>query len=132
MAGPGQVRALAAGYPCMRRRAARSSSAYMAKARTRPLSLAGAAHRPHAQYPDEPTRIAADLAAVRENGYAVDNGEFLRGISCVAVPVRNSDNKVVAAVAMSAPQDRASVSQMVDCLPAMRTAAQARTATMDW
>ena len=104
---------------------------YMAKrGRDRFLSQAPLiAHTPNTLI--EPTRIAADLAAVRENGYAVDNGEFLR-VSCVAVPVRNSDNKVVAAVAMSAPQDRASVSQMVDCLPAMRTAAQALTATMDW
>ncbi len=80
----------------------------------------------------EPGRIAADLASVRENGYAIDNGEFLRGISCVAVPVRNADNKVVAAVAVSAPGARASVSQMMDCLPAMRRAAQALTATIDW
>ena len=69
---------------------------------------------------------------MRENGYAVDNGEFLHGISCLAVPVRNADDKVVAAVAMSAPDDRASVSQMMDCLPAMRSAAQALTATIDW
>ena len=80
----------------------------------------------------EPTRIAADLAAVRVNGYAIDNGEFLRGIPCVAVPVRNAENKVVAAVAMSAPDGRASVSQMMECLPAMRSAAQALTATIDW
>ena len=80
----------------------------------------------------EPTRIAADLAAVRENGYAVDNGEFLRGVSCLAVPVRNADNKVVAAVAMSVPEDRTSVSQMIDCLPAMQSAARALTATIDW
>jgi len=80
----------------------------------------------------EPARIAADLAAVRENGYALDEGEFLRGIRCVAVPVRNAENKVVAAVAMSAPDKRVSVSQMMDCLPAMRSAAQALTGTMDW
>jgi IclR family transcriptional regulator, acetate operon repressor len=80
----------------------------------------------------EPARIAADLSAVREKGYAVDDGEFLRGIRCVAVPVRNADNKVVAAVAMSAPDNRASVSQMMECLPAMRSAAQAFTATIDW
>ena len=80
----------------------------------------------------EPSRIAADLAAVRENGYALDDGEFLRDIRCVAVPVRNADNKVVAAVAMSAPDNRVSVSQMMECLPAMRSAADALTATMDW
>jgi DNA-binding IclR family transcriptional regulator len=80
----------------------------------------------------EPARIAADLAAVRQNGFAVDNGEFLRGVSCVAVPVRNGDNKVVAAVAVTAPQERASLGQMIECLPAMRSAAQALAATIDW
>jgi DNA-binding IclR family transcriptional regulator len=88
------------------------------------------AHTPNTM--TEPMRIAADLAAVRENGYAIDNGEFMRGISCVAVPVRNTENKVVAAIAMSAPEDRASVGQMMDCLPAMRSAAHALTATIDW
>jgi DNA-binding IclR family transcriptional regulator len=80
----------------------------------------------------EPARIAADLAGVREKGYALDDGEFLRGIRCVAVPVRNAENKVVAAVAMSAPEKRASVSEMMACLPAMRSAAEALTATIDW
>ena len=105
---------------------------YMAR-RGRERFLAQApliAHTPNTVI--EPVRIAADLAAVRENGYAIDNGEFLRGISCLAVPVRNADNKVVAAVAMSAPHDRTSVSQMMDCLPAIRSAAQALTATIDW
>ncbi len=80
----------------------------------------------------EAARITADLAAVRENGYAVDNGEFLSGVCCLAVPVRNADNKVVAAVAMSAPDARASMSQMMECLPAIRSAAEALTATIDW
>lgn len=80
----------------------------------------------------ESTRIVADLAAVRQNGYAVDNGEFLQGISCVAMPVRNLDEKVVAAVAISVPGDRVGVREMMDCLPAMRSAAQALTATIDW
>ena len=62
----------------------------------------------------------------------MDNGEFLRGVSCVAVPVRNGDNKVVAAVAVTAPQERASLGQMIECLPAMRSAAQALAATIDW
>ncbi|NLD53663.1 MAG: IclR family transcriptional regulator [Burkholderiaceae bacterium] len=80
----------------------------------------------------EPARIVADLAAVRENGFAVDKGEFLRGVSCVAVPVRNGGNKVVAAVAVTAPEGRASLDQMMECLPAMRSAAQALGATLDW
>jgi DNA-binding IclR family transcriptional regulator len=80
----------------------------------------------------EPTRIAADLAAVRVNGYAIDNGEFVHDVCCVAVPVCNGENKVVAAVAMSAPDGRVSVGQMMECLPAMRSAARDLAATIDW
>lgn len=80
----------------------------------------------------EPARIAAELATIKEKGYAVDNEEFLPGICCMAVPVRNGDNKVVAAVAMSAPTARLKIGDMPEYLPAMRDAAQALTATIDW
>jgi len=46
--------------------------------------------------------------------------------------VRNAENKVVAAVAMSASDKRVSFSEMIECLPAMRRAADALTATIDW
>ncbi|MGE0798166.1 MAG: IclR family transcriptional regulator [Lautropia sp.] len=80
----------------------------------------------------DPRQIADEVSAVRSNGYAVDNGEFLSGVSCIAVPVRNAGNKVVAAIAISAPGARASVSQMMDGLPAMQSAARALSATFDW
>ncbi len=80
----------------------------------------------------EPARINAELAAVKDKGYALDHEEFLPGITCMAVPVRNNDNKVVGALAMSAPVERLKGIDIPDFLPAMRDAAQALTATIDW
>jgi IclR family acetate operon transcriptional repressor len=80
----------------------------------------------------DPARIVDEVSVVRDNGYAFDYGEFLSGVSCIAVPVRNAANKVVAAVAMSVPADRADERQLLEGLPAMRQAASAMAATFDW
>lgn len=41
------------------------------------------------------------LEAIRKQGYAVDNEEYLRGIRCIAVPVFNYSGKVIAAIGIS-------------------------------
>ena len=64
---------------------------------------AGAAHRAH---PDQPGRIEADLAAVRERGYAVTAGELEPGLVAVAAPVFRDGGAVVAALSVSAPASR--------------------------
>ncbi|HEY8530045.1 MAG TPA: IclR family transcriptional regulator [Paenibacillaceae bacterium] len=43
------------------------------------------------------------LAAVREQGYAIDNQECVMGFHCVAAPVRQADGQVMAAVSASIP-----------------------------
>jgi IclR family transcriptional regulator, acetate operon repressor len=80
----------------------------------------------------DPRRLTAEFDSVRERGYSVDNEEYLPGICCVAVPVRNSDGKVVASIAVHAPTARMRVEQGIDYLPQMRAAAEAMTATIDW
>jgi len=44
--------------------------------------------------------LLAELRAVRENGYAMDNEEFCEGIRCVAAPIR-AGGKTVAALSIS-------------------------------
>jgi DNA-binding IclR family transcriptional regulator len=44
-----------------------------------------------------------ELGEIRRVGYAVDNEERLRGIYCVASPVRNHERRIIAAVSISAP-----------------------------
>jgi DNA-binding IclR family transcriptional regulator len=47
-----------------------------------------------------------ELEAVRDRGYAIDDGERLVGMRCVAAPVRNSDGAVLGAVSVSGPASR--------------------------
>lgn len=50
--------------------------------------------------------LLENLEEIRRNGFAVDNMEHEFGIRCVAVPVFNTDKKVVAAVSVSGPSLR--------------------------
>ena len=47
-----------------------------------------------------------ELAAIRAQGYAVDNEEHEQGVRCVAVPIRNFDGQPVAAISIAAPAER--------------------------
>lgn len=46
--------------------------------------------------------LAADLAAVRAQGFALSEGEYVSGLYCVAAPVLNAENQVVAAIGFGA------------------------------
>ncbi|MEV8267348.1 IclR family transcriptional regulator [Microbacterium sp. NPDC076911] len=47
-----------------------------------------------------------DLAQIRERGWADDNGEFILGIQCIALPVRSRTGDVLAAISVSVPSAR--------------------------
>jgi DNA-binding IclR family transcriptional regulator len=49
-----------------------------------------------------PEVLHHELGEIRRAGYAIDNEERLRGIYCVASPIRNHEQRVVAAVSVSA------------------------------
>ncbi|AYE53693.1 IclR family transcriptional regulator (plasmid) [Priestia megaterium NCT-2] len=42
-----------------------------------------------------------ELEKVRSQGYAVDNQENEPGVRCIAAPIRNHENKVIAAISLS-------------------------------
>ncbi|GGN20205.1 IclR family transcriptional regulator [Halarchaeum nitratireducens] len=48
------------------------------------------------------------LDEVRERGYAIDDGERLEGLRCIAAPVTQSTGDVVGAISLSAPASRVS------------------------
>lgn len=50
--------------------------------------------------------LKAELARVRKRGYAIDNEEIEDGLKCVAAPVRNSNDQVIAAISISGPKER--------------------------
>ena len=51
-------------------------------------------------------RLLKELRTIRERGYAVDEQEHEVGVRCVAAPVWNHTNEVVAAVSVAGPADR--------------------------
>lgn len=46
------------------------------------------------------------LDGVRDRGYAVDDGERLQGLRCVAAPIRDDENVAIGAISISAPANR--------------------------
>ena len=50
--------------------------------------------------------LMAELALVRERGYAVDNEEIEPGVRCIGAPIRDSVQRVFAAVSVSGPAER--------------------------
>ena len=47
------------------------------------------------------TKLEQELQQVREQGYAIDDGEIMEGLRCVAAPVRDMDGKVRYAISIS-------------------------------
>lgn len=58
------------------------------------------------------------LDIIRRKGYAVDDEENEKGIRCVAAPILNESGEVVAAVSISGPTVRLTMSQIQDSLSA--------------
>ncbi len=62
----------------------------------------------------DPDELAADLAATRKLGYAVDNEEFSPGVRCVAAPLRDGEGHMVAAIGLSGPAARVDMDRLAD------------------
>ena len=51
-------------------------------------------------------RLARELEAIRTQGYAFDNEEAEKGVSCIGAGIFNDEGRLVAGVSVSAPSDR--------------------------
>ena len=72
----------------------------------------------------DPDRLEEEFTLIRARGYSIDDQEFLGGVVCAAVPVRDARKQVCAAVAVSAPQARMSVALAEGHVPALLSAAE--------
>jgi DNA-binding IclR family transcriptional regulator len=50
--------------------------------------------------------LLAELDAIREDGYALDDEENWRGLRCVACPILTDDGEVKGSISLSAPKNR--------------------------
>lgn len=66
-----------------------------------------------------------ELALIRRRGHAEDHQEFLSGISCLAVPVRNRSGEVVAGLGVMAPAHDFPLAQARQNLSLIRACADA-------
>ncbi|OCC23448.1 IclR family transcriptional regulator [Croceicoccus estronivorus] len=49
----------------------------------------------------DPHRLAEELKAVKDQGFAVDDGEIAEDLYCIAAPIHMADGRVIAAISIS-------------------------------
>ena len=72
--------------------------------------------RPTGNTITDPAELRRHLKMVRKNGYAVDDEENEMGVRCVAAPIRNEADQVVAAISVSGPTTRIAIEKINDSL----------------
>lgn len=73
----------------------------------------------------DPVALESELDRVTRDGYAMDNEEFLPGLTCIAVLVPATQGRSNMAVAIQAPTLRFQGDRIRESLPALQNAAQA-------
>lgn len=56
----------------------------------------------------QPDELRAELAKIRDQGYAFDNEELDLGVRCIAAPIRDYTRRIVGAISISGPTMRVS------------------------
>lgn len=74
--------------------------------------------------------LLSELDRILGVGYAVDTEEYVLGVACVAVPVRDRRGVVVAALAVQGATARLPLMRALDLVPQLQVAAQQITATL--
>lgn len=73
----------------------------------------------------DPDALLAELASIRERGYATSFGERLAGAACLSVPVWGPNEDVVAALSILAPDSRVDSHKLLSFLPDLQARATA-------
>ena len=74
--------------------------------------------------------LLEELKRTRERGYGLDNEEFAIGLRCIAVPIRDLDGRVIAAISVSMPTPRYSRAAAANARKALADAAEKATAVI--
>ncbi len=73
----------------------------------------------------DPDRLEDELAAIRRRGYAANDQENTPGLIGVAVPIRNPKGRVIAGLAVHAPEARLPMTRALEHLTFLNEAAAA-------
>jgi DNA-binding IclR family transcriptional regulator len=73
--------------------------------------------------------LLSTLTNMRRDGIGTDDQEFMHGVVCVSVPVVADDGRCFGGIAVSAPEARMTLNQMLSYVPQMRKAAANLAAT---
>jgi DNA-binding IclR family transcriptional regulator len=103
----------------------KATLAFLPFEEVRPLLKAQGMHRQTASTITNAVALKAELARVKEQGYAVDREESMEGAFCVAAPVLDSHGRPVAAISISGPTTRFGPSSEQAAADALRAAAAA-------
>jgi IclR family acetate operon transcriptional repressor len=79
----------------------------------------------------EGAALEQELGQIRRRGFATESEEYLPGRCCVAVPVRDADRRVVAALSVEAALGRTPLPELVGFLPQIHAAAEAIAGTLE-
>ncbi len=55
---------------------------------------------------DSPEKFKSQLEFIRKNGYIIEHEEYIPGLTCLAVPIRNREGRAVAGISISVPSMR--------------------------
>ncbi|MCC9306973.1 IclR family transcriptional regulator [Kitasatospora sp. RB6PN24] len=75
--------------------------------------------------PHSPADLPADLAAVRRQGWSLDQGDHTAGVNCLAAPITGNDGRTIAACAISVPTSVAPLGELNRLLPELLCTAEA-------
>ncbi len=92
--------------------------------------------RPFASYTSKtitsPDELRKQLVVIRQQGYAIDDGEMEEGVFAVAAPIYNRQGTMVAAVSVPSPTSRMTPERIPDIVQALREAAKGISLRMGW
>ena len=67
--------------------------------------------------------LTAEIESIRENGYATDNEEFMDGMVAVAVPLFDTQGRLMSTLSVHAPTQRIALDDLKTHLPRLQDAA---------
>lgn len=69
--------------------------------------------------------LLKELQTIKNNGFAIDREEFELGLICVAVPIFNQNNEVIASLSASGPANRFEENNVADYVATLKKGADA-------